>query len=653
MTALRHLRSDTADKRPDPSAISSGQLAINYEAGSPGLFFKDTNGNLVKAGPVHIGTSAPNATPAAGGSTGNAKGEFWLDTTTGYDLKVWDGSAWRSAAGEYVNITGDTMTGNLVLDNANLVFEGSTSDSFETTLTVVDPTADRTITLPNVSGTVVTTGDTETVTSQMIANATIVSGDIANDTIVNANISASAEIAVSKLADGTARQLLQTDAAGTGVEWTSNVDVPGTLDVTGAATFDSTLGVTGAATLSSTLGVTGATTLSSTLGVTGAATFTDDLIVDTNTLFVDASANAVGIGTASPSSILHVKGSNAEITAQPNADTESTYLTFRNAAGTSSRGFIGYNYTNDYMNFRTGGSGEKMRIDSSGRLLINTTTDRTTSYLQLEGTTGAASGASFIRNENGNSGGAIRLGKSRGTTNGSFTVVQNNDTLGTIIFSGADGTADLRAAFIQAAVDGTPGAGDMPGRLVFSTTPDGSSTPTERMRISQFGQTNCFSSGSGFVSRVSAGAGTTVHCFAAVRSASSTQTGVATFYVWSNGNVVNTNNSYGSISDIKLKENIVDANSQWNDLKSLQVRNYNFKEGQNHTQIGLIAQEVELVSPGLVTESPDRDEEGNDLGTVTKSINYSVLYMKAVKALQEAMERIEVLEQRLADAGIA
>ena len=125
------------------------------------------------------------------------------------------------------------------------------------------------------------------------------------------------------------------------------------------------------------------------------------------------------------------------------------------------------------------------------------------------------------------------------------------------------------------------------------------------------------------------------------------------FIVAANGNVTNTNNSYGAISDIKLKENIVDANSQWDDLKALQVRNYNFKEGQTHTQIGLVAQEVELVSPGLVSESPDLDAEGNDLGTVTKSVNYSVLYMKAVKALQEAMERIETLEARLTAAGIA
>ena len=125
-------------------------------------------------------------------------------------------------------------------------------------------------------------------------------------------------------------------------------------------------------------------------------------------------------------------------------------------------------------------------------------------------------------------------------------------------------------------------------------------------------------------------------------------TGTRSFVVWSNGNVQNANNSYGSLSDIKLKENIVNATSQWSDIKALQVRKYNFKEGQTHTQIGLVAQEAELVSPGLVYETPDRDSDGNDLGTVTKGVNYSVLYMKAVKALQEAMERIESLEAKVA-----
>ena len=183
---------------------------------------------------------------------------------------------------------------------------------------------------------------------------------------------------------------------------------------------------------------------------------------------------------------------------------------------------------------------------------------------------------------------------------------------------------------------------------MFSTTADGASSPTERMRINSDGTTGILSYASNafFVSSNKAAA-TNENLFIGNYGATSVYGGTTSFLVRTNGNVQNTNNSYGAISDIKLKENIVDANSQWNDLKALQVRNYNFKEGQTHTQIGLIAQEVELVSPGLVSESPDRDENGSDLGTVTKSVNYSVLYMKAVKALQEAMERIEVLEAKV------
>jgi len=70
--------------------------------------------------------------------------------------------------------------------------------------------------------------------------------------LVNADIASNAEIAVSKLADGAARQLLQTDAAGTGVEWASNIDIPGTLDVTGAATFDAAVTIQGDLTVNGT-----------------------------------------------------------------------------------------------------------------------------------------------------------------------------------------------------------------------------------------------------------------------------------------------------------------------------------------------------------------------------------------------------------------
>ena len=88
----------------------------------------------------------------------------------------------------------------------------------------------------------------------------------------------------------------------------------------------------------------------------------------------------------------------------------------------------------------------------------------------------------------------------------------------------------------------------------------------------------------------------------------------------------------------------------------MQVRKYNFRENtrhETHTQLGLIAQEVESVSPGLVETSAVKEDEtildadGNELESI-KSINYSVLYMKAVKALQEAMDRIETLETKVA-----
>jgi hypothetical protein len=82
----------------------------------------------------------------------------------------------------------------------------------------------------------------------------------------------------------------------------------------------------------------------------------------------------------------------------------------------------------------------------------------------------------------------IALGKSRGATVGTNQIVQSGDSLGWIQFAGDDGT-DLASvgASIVAAVDGVPGTDNMPGRLVFSTTPSGSSGPAERMRITNAG----------------------------------------------------------------------------------------------------------------------------------------------------------------------
>jgi len=113
--------------------------------------------------------------------------------------------------------------------------------------------------------------------------------------------------------------------------------------------------------------------------------------------------------------------------------------------------------------------------------------------------------------------------------------------------------------------------------------------------------------------------------------------------IYSDGDVVNADNSYGGISDESLKRDITDSGSQWDDIAQLRIRKFSFKSDPNAEQkIGVVAQEVEQVSPHLVYE-----DDG------IKGVKYSILYLKAVKALQEAMERIEVLEGRVNEIEVA
>ena len=292
MPSIRQsIRSSTASKRPT-SAIADGQIALNTASGTPGMFFKDSAGNIVKAGPAHYGATAPNSSPAVGGSTGNSFGETWLDSSlTPAGWKIWNGSAWVNAtplssdtvqglvelatnaetqtgvdtaravtaaglqskvsdsisttsasgiasstavktaydlANAALPKTGGIITGNLEIGSTgSFTFEGSTADAFETTLDVVDPTADRTITFPNITGTVVTTGDTGTVTSTMILDGTI----------LNADINASAAIAFSKLATLSSANILVGNASG----------VPTSVAMSG----DITIGNTGVAAIAS------------------------------------------------------------------------------------------------------------------------------------------------------------------------------------------------------------------------------------------------------------------------------------------------------------------------------------------------------------------------------------------------------------------
>jgi len=763
---------------------------------------------------------------------------------------------------------GGTMTGDLNLGTStNVVFEGSSADDYETTLTVTNPTADRTITFPNITGTVVTTGDTGSVTSTMIADGAI----------VNADINASAEIAVSKLANGTARQLLQTDSGGSGVEFTSNVDVPGTLDVTSGATFDSTVAVTGLLSANGKLAYPAGSAAAVSLY---SGTDTDTGIYSpgsnefgistagTPRIVVDASGK-VGIGTDNPQAKLDITASAAGIAtaiflnnftgttggsainagralvlgadALNNSGSDASYIAFEtdgdermridssgnvgigdsapngnygtnlsvhstatNGArvkisdGTTGKGntdgldiistggaayFI--NRENSFMSFttnsieglridssgdvqvgattsngakfkvsdsgahefaffpndsganslvnfnrssaayvdmsiaakevffKTGTSpSDKMKIDSSGRLLINRTNSTGSHNLEVFGGTdnepikvSSSDAGAYILFADNDTTGSTRLGAidndlkfdvnsnermridssgrviigTAGDVSGGDDDVKlqvasaagpsiqicrtdstttANELLGRIFASTEDGGTSQVCGQITFRADGSHTTNDHPTRMEFSTCADQGSSATERMRINREGGVSIYADDV-FPLQVRSANGansSTDRLIGGRYSATNTTSGTLSFQVWTNGNVQNTNDSYGQISDVKLKENIVDAGSQWEDFKAVRFRKYNFKEEtgyETHTQLGVIAQELELTSPGLVYETADKDEDENDLGTTTKAVKSSILTKKALVALQEAMARIETLEQRLSDAGIA
>jgi hypothetical protein len=123
------------------------------------------------------------------------------------------------------------------------------------------------------------------------------------------------------------------------------------------------------------------------------------------------------------------------------------------------------------------------------------------------------------------------------------------------------------------------------------------------------------------------------------------------FVVWANGDVDSRTNSYGGWSDIKLKENIIDATPKLNDLLKVKVKNYNFI-GDDKKQLGVVAQELEEIFPALISETPDYEINKKtgvkvNLGTTTKSVKYSVFVPMLIKAIQEQQEQINELKLKL------
>jgi hypothetical protein len=192
------------------------------------------------------------------------------------------------------------------------------------------------------------------------------------------------------------------------------------------------------------------------------------------------SSQRVGIGTTSPGNTLHLSGTNGVgIRIENTSNSISAYSTLESSGGLQAN-ISG----SGFFSWVTGG-GEKVRIDNSGRLLVGTSsTFDQSARLQVIADTGTSVAANFYSYGADNS--QFVIGAARGTV-ASPTTLNSSDTIGGVYFRGHDGTSFKTGAQIQAQIDGITPSSDLPSRLVFSTTADGASSPTERLRITSAG----------------------------------------------------------------------------------------------------------------------------------------------------------------------
>jgi hypothetical protein len=351
---------------------------------------------------------------------------------------------------------------------------------------------------------------------------------------------------------------------------------------------------------------------------------------------IDSSGN-VGIGTASPSYQLDVQGSTTTAQIRSTSTTAGNFprLIFNHAGND---GFtVG---GGDGLRFLASNTTEVMRITGAGNVGIGTTSPAGRLHVagSNSGNLGTFAGAAR----------ALRIGAD--STESTIQGVDNT------------GVTSYRALAL--------GAGSY---LRFLTGSDGGGSLTEAMRIDGsgnlfLGATSSALNGTRFLSFTSdnqsaitaratnASQGNDVMLVRVSRNTTSGAFQAITYYndgagaykfiVADSGNVTNTNGSYGTISDQKLKENIVDATPKLDKVNQLKVRNFNLI-GEELKQIGFVAQEFEQVFPSIVEESQDRTPDGEMLGTSTKTIKTTVLIPILVKAIQEQQAIINDLKARI------
>jgi hypothetical protein len=314
---------------------------------------------------------------------------------------------------------------------------------------------------------------------------------------------------------------------------------------------------------------------------------------------------------------------------------------------------------NGEITFLTGTAtaSERARIDSSGRLLVGTSSARSnvdtpggnsTPFVQIETAAGSYSnGLSIINNSVGTFAPIVTLGATNGSSVGSNVIVSNGQYFGTINFVGADGTSLIEGASIRGEVDGTPGANDMPGRLVFSTTADGASSPTERLNLNRNGDARFSNTSIIFPNTDNAVAlGAVGNRFTALYAV--------------NGTI--------QTSDLREKTQITDSILGSAFVKSLRPVSYKWIEGGNsdtgkrdedgnyiyesvsgqRTHWGFIAQEVKQAVDDAGVDFGGWVLADKDDSDSQQALRYDQFIAPLTKALQEALEKIETLEAKVA-----
>jgi hypothetical protein len=320
----------------------------------------------------------------------------------------------------------------------------------------------------------------------------------------------------------------------------------------------------------------------------------------------------------------------------------------------------------------------RLTIASTGAATFSSSVECRKLYVSPAG--GAGSGSDGIANIQTTS-------STLGQTSELGLLIKNNGTSGYYSQIGFGYAESKVGAVIAGLITNSGGATS--SALVFGTrsTTVGSDAPVERMRITSGGYLKAKANGGNYFNGVyhefvnnNNVSGDRCLVIGNKQGSNTNNTSSATFtvadlagdrlYIYGNGNVVNVNNSYGSLSDIKLKENITDASPKLDDLLKVKIRNYNLI-GEETKQIGVIAQELEEVFPAMIDESedfedvevPQLDEEGNEVlneegevvttkervskGTTTKSVKYSVFVPMLIKAIQEQQEIINEIKSEI------